>query len=528
MAKRLIKPADFACATLELRGKPLKFDGYEPFIDIYNSYPPTMVLKAGRQVGKSVMLAGSLITNSILNNNFNSLLVSPLAQQTSRFSTSYLDPYMNGALIRKHFTNRGDRKNVLLKQFNTGSNIFLGYASDENDAGRIRGINADQVLCDEVQDISNDALPVLFETLGASEYDYKRLTGTAKTENNTLELWWNKSNRLEWAWRCPHCNKHVVPYDLETCLKILQGKTGPACPHCGGDAHNVHEGRWVSFNPSVKDVYGFHLPQLIFGSRLRKWQETRKKVEDYTLTKLSNEVLGLASGMGGRIVTMRECIACCNPERSEFDKVWPYDSRGISMVVLGVDWSVTGAQKSFTVITVMGYNYDGKCFILYSEKLSGVDILEQVERVKVLYRQYGAQAIGSDRGVGVLQGQLLQREFGPDKVFMINYVTAKKPLRWDGEGQYFAADRTQSIDTMVMKIKIGKDKIETPAWSVMAPYFEDVLVVYEEESLAGRRLYRHDEDKPDDFLHSMVFGNIARMVLAGEYTYLDDAPPNQY
>lgn len=38
MAK-LIKPADFATAILQLRGKPLSFDGYEPFIDIYNLYP---------------------------------------------------------------------------------------------------------------------------------------------------------------------------------------------------------------------------------------------------------------------------------------------------------------------------------------------------------------------------------------------------------------------------------------------------------------------------------------------------------
>lgn len=525
MAK-LIKPADFATAILQLRGKPLSFDGYEPFIDIYNLYPQALILKAGRQLGKSVSLAGSLITNSILISNFNSLLITPLAAQTSRFSTSYLDPYMNSPLIRKHFVDRSSRKNVLLKQFNNQSDIFLGYAADEASADRIRGVNADQILCDEVQDISNDALPILFETLAASEYDYRRLTGTAKTENNTLEWWWNKSNKLEWGWKCLHCNKYIVPYDLDTCLKILQGKDGPMCPHCHKESHNVTEGKWISFNPRITNVYGFHLPQIIFGARLKKWADIRNKVDNYTLTKLSNEVLGLASGLGGRIVTMRECIACCNPNKTAFDEIWPVDDRAISMIVIGVDWSVTGSQKSFTVITVMGYDHLGKCYVLHSEKLSGVDILEQVDRVKYLFRKFDAQAIGSDRGVGVLQGQLLQREFGPERVFLINYVSAKRPLRWDGQGQFFAADRTQCIDTVVMKIKIGRTKIEAPAWSLMAPFFEDVLVVFEEESLAGKRLYRHDEDKPDDFLHSLVFGNIAQMVLAGEYVYVDD-PPTQ-
>lgn len=521
MAK-LIKPSDFAKAVLILRGKPLSFSGYEPFISVYDNYPDILVLKSCRQVGKSVSLAGSMITNSILISNFNSLFVSPLAQQTSRFSTSYLDPYMRGALIQKHFVNKGDRKNVLLKQFNNGSNIFLGYASDEADADRIRGVNADSVLVDEVQDVSMDALPILFETLGASEYGYRRLTGTAKTENNTLERWWAKSNKLEWTWKCIHCGKHIVPYDLDTCLKILQGKEGPQCPHCAKESPNVTEGYWVSFNPGVTRIYGYHLPQVIFASRLKKWQDLRYKLETYPLNKLANEVLGLASGMGGRPVSMRECMACCNSERTSFETTRPFDERGITTITIGVDWSVTGAQKSFTVATVMGYNHDGKCYILHSEKMSGIDILEQVERIKQLYRQFDAQAIGSDRGVGVLQGQLLQREFGADRVFMVNYVSAKRPLRWDGLGQYFAADRTQCIDTIVMKLKIGKDKIESPAWSIMAPFYEDVLVVFEEESLAGKRLYRHDEDQPDDFLHSLVFGNIAHMVLCGEYVYVDD------
>jgi len=325
-----------------------------------------------------------------------------------------------------------------------------------------------------------------------------------------------------------HCGKHIVPYDFDTCLKILQGVDGPACPSCGKVSPNVEDGSWVSFNPSVEHVYGFHLPQIIFGARLKKWRSIREKVETYTPTKLANEVLGLASGMGGRILTMRECIACCESQVTSFYKDRPVsiDGKGIGTVVIGVDWSVTGSQKSFTAISVIGYDVNGKMYLLHAEKLSGVDILDQVARVKHLYIHYQAQAIGSDRGVGVLQGQLLQREFGADRVFMINYVSAKRPLRWDGEGQYFAGDRTQSIDTIVMKIKIGKDKIATPAWSVMAPFFEDCLVMFEEESLVGKRLYRKDEDKTDDFMHSLVFGNIAQMVLCGEYVYVDDPPTN--
>jgi hypothetical protein len=154
--------------------------------------------------------------------------------------------------------------------------------------------------------------------------------------------------------------------------------------------------------------------------------------------------------------------------------------------------------------------------------MQGIDILDQVEKVKMLFVKYDAQAIGSDKGCGVLQGQLLQKEFGYDKVFMVNYVTAKRPLRYDQEGIYFAADRTMAMDGIVMKIKIGRERFETPAWSVMATYYDDALAIFEEESQAGRRLYRHLDTTPDDWFHSIVFGDTAFKVLNGDYTYLDD------
>lgn len=534
---RLIKPVDFATSILCLRGKPLSFVGYEPFIEIYNSYPQTLVLKSARQLGKSVSLAGSLITNSILTPEFNSLFVTPLAQQTSRFSTAYLDPYMRSPLVQKHFISRGDRKNVLLKQFNNGSNIFLGYASDESDADRIRGINGDQVLVDEAQDVSMEALPILFECLSASDYGYRRLTGTAKTENGTLELWWNRSNKLEWVWKCQHCGKWIVPYDYETCVKILEGLNGPACPRCGKESHNVHEGKWISFNPVVKNVYGFHLPQVIFGARLKKWQDIRDKVQSYSPAKLANEVLGLASGMGGRPISMRECMNCCNEERTSFDTARPYgdnENRGINQIVIGADWSVSGGgdgkKKSYTVFAVLGFDPNGKCYLLHAEKHSGTDIIDQVTRLKNLFRQFDAQGIGSDRGVGVLQGQMLQREFGPERVFMVQYTTAKHLLRYDQQGGFFSADRTRAIDVPIMAMKQGKTKFESPAWSVMAPFYKDVLAIYEEESISGKRLIRKDEDTPDDFLHAVTFGMVAFDVLNNRYTFATDPdyPEAQY
>lgn len=518
-----ITTSQLAKAILQLRGKPLSLELYTPFNLVYDTDPLMLVICAGRQVGKSVSLAGSIISKSIIRPHFRSLYIAPLSIQTSRFSTAYLDPFMHSPLVRKYYLDSESKRNVFMKSFNNGSVVYLSYAETEADADRVRGASADSLLIDEVQDVSSDALPVLYETLSASDFSYKRLTGTAKNENGTLAMNWKRSNMLEWVVKCPACSKYAVPHDFETCLKIVtMNPAGPACPYCGY-LIDMQDGEWVAMRPDIKDKIGCHIPQFIIPARARpdKWLELYNKVAAYPQPKLANEVFGIAAGTGGKILGMQECMACCNPEWKEFDKRWPGDMRGIGTVVLGVDWSVTGSLKSFTVVSVLGCTGEGKLYLLHTEKLQGIDILAQVKRVADLYIQFSAQLIASDRGVGVLQCQLLQKEFGEEKVAPINYVNAKTHLRWDAMGQYFAADRTMCMDTIVMKMKIGITKFESPWWTLTAPFWEDCLAIFEEETLAGKRVYRHEEDEPDDSFHSVVFANIGMMILRGEFTYVD-------
>lgn len=467
-----------------------------------------------------------LTVNSVLRPHFVSLFVSPLAQQTSRFSTAYLDAFFESPLIKKHYLDSSSKRNVFEKTLNNGSRIILGYAQTEQDADRIRGVASDMNLYDEAQDISLEALPILSETMGASEFGFSRHTGTAKTENNSLTILFKRGNQLEWVTKCTHCGKHTIPIDFENCIKILtMNPEGPACLHCG-NILDMSTGKWIAAKPTEKDHYSFHLPQIIFPARTKpkKWKELVDKSKTYSAQKVANEVFGVPSGVGGRILSMKEVMACCNTSKTSFDEGFPEDDRRIHMTTLGVDWSVSGSTKSYTVISVLGYDYKGKCYLLYTQRLDGIDILEQVARVEQLYHRFKCSMIGSDRGVGVLQGQLMKQHVGDDKVAMVNYVSAKNVLRWDKQGLYYAADRTMNIDTVVIKSKMGITKFETPCWNLMESYWNDALNVYEEESLAGKRLYRKDEDLTDDWLHSIVFGNIAAMVLRGEFTTVDETP----
>jgi len=516
-----IRPSQLAQAILQLKGKALDLSEYKPFELVYDVSPRTLVACCGRQIGKSVSLASSIISNSIIRSFYSTLFVSPLSQQTSRFSSQYLEPFINSRIVRSHFVDSSSKKNVFLRTFNNGSSVTLAYAETEQDADRVRGVAADCMYYDEVQDASLEAIPILEETLSASKFRYRRFTGTAKGEANTLTILFKQSNMMEWVVKCPHCGKHTIPNDFETCMKIMMGSPlGPACAHCAKPI-DMKTGVWLAAHPSIKHNLGVHIPQFSIPARTtpKDWGELVDKAKRYDHVKLSNEVFGLPVGAGGRPLSLRDVMGVCNPIYTKFATEFPKDARNIIATVLGVDWSCTGSSKSYTVATVLGYDFTGKCYILYAEKLDGIDILSQVDKVIKLFHRFQCSHLASDRGVGVLQGQLMKRALGPEKVSMINYVAAKTNLRYDRDGDFFAADRTLAIDTVIIKIKMGLTKIEAPAWDIMDPLWQDALHIFEEESHSGRRLYRKDEDACDDFLHSLVFANLAFMILNNEFVY---------
>lgn len=519
------RPSKLATALLELKGVPLSFEHYRPFELVYDLDPELMVLKAGRQVGKSVSQGGRLVAKSAVRTHFNSLYIAPLQIQSRRFSGMYVDPLIRSPLIKKHFTNTNTTRNVFEKSFSNGSKIYISYAENEHDADRIRGIMADQLLIDEVQDVSWDALVPIYEILSASEFGFKVLSGTSKSTANTLEQAWMTTNRMEWVCKCEYCGRWVIPDNYDTCIIICSKDVGPVCDRCLKPL-DMAKGRWVAATEN-KNKIGFHLPQFIMTSNTKqsKWLRIREKVDQalngglYSPAKLANESFGLATDLAGKAISVKEAMSCCNPEWKSYAYKHPKACQ-LTHRILGIDWSVTGSDKSYTVMSVIGVDHQGKIYNLYSEKMQGIHILTQVERAAQIFREWKCCMIGADRGVGVLQGQLLQKELGFDKVILINYVMAKLKLRWDKQGLFLAADRTQAIDNVLMKVRLGRERFETPCYELHETHWKDALNVFEEETMSGNRVFRHHPDEPDDWLHSVVFANIAYQFMTGDYEFL--------
>ncbi|CAM0013868.1 terminase large subunit [Vibrio phage D148] len=494
------------------------------------------------QVGKSLGLAGRMVTGSISQKYFTSLFMAPSQIQTKRFSSGYLDTFRESKYVNKYFVNHSDPGNVFEKTFSNKSKIYLSYGQTSNDADRVRGLTADMMALDEIQDIQLESIPVIKEILNTSDFGYQLFTGTSKSTANTLEQLWLESNQMEFVHKCKKCGKWVIPNEFNTMMEMVVNPKYMVCPHCHKEFSFVG-GHWVATKNELSQgkgaKYGMHLPQLIFGANTRtgsrQWDDLYDKVQQskngvlYTAETVSNEIFGLATDLGATSLSMSEARACCFPEILD----WPKPDKsninpaamplinGIHTTVLGVDWSVSGSEGSHTVVSVLGIDHSGRMILLYAKKLIGSHILTQVDEVLSIARQYNCKMIGSDRGVGVLQGELMQQKYGHQRVIMCQYVAAAKRLSWNQAGNFLAADRTGAMDDVMHKMRLGPDRFITPSWKVMEGFWGDALGIFEEETVIGKRVYRKQPSIPDDWFHSVVFANLAYKYLTGDFVHLD-------
>lgn len=527
--------SQLAESILDFKGSRVEFGrSYEPQRLIYDMYSEFLVLKAGRQVGKSLGLGGRINIGSISQDWFTSLYISPSQTQTKRFSTGYLDIFRDSKFVAQHFVDQKDVGNVFEKSYTNKSKVYLSYAQTGADADRVRGLTADLLCIDEVQDVSMDIIPVIGEILNTSDHGYMIFAGTSKSTANTLELLWQQTNMMEFCKKCS-CGKWVIPDNFDICMKMCLNPKHLSCPYCEKE-FSFYGGQWVATRPGVRKM-GVHLPQMIFGANCtpKKWRRLHQKVMDslngglYTPTTVANEIFGLATDLGSTSLSLGEAQSCTDDDWRE----WPKRDKsnipvhllsridGIHTTILGVDWSVSGSEKSMTVVSVIGVDGNGATTLLYTKKLREAKILDQVEEVVELARHWDVAVIASDRGVGVLQAELMAERYGHEKVIMCQYVTSNSRLSWNTTGNFLAADRTRAMDNVMMKFRMGADRFLSPCWELTEGYWNDALAIYEEETKIGKRLYIKDPSIPDDWFHSVVFANLGYQYIQGDYTFTE-------
>lgn len=516
--------AQIATKLLRIDGRPVNLTDYPMFLAIYNGNYPSMVLKTSRQVGKSTTLCNFAISESIAIEHFKTLFISPTQEQTHKFSTERVGKTLSySPLVKEHFMVPGQDDRVLVRSMKGGSTIYFSYAKE--DADRVRGITADRMCLDEIQDINLEAVvPVVQECMANSKYEYEMFCGTPKSMENQIEGYWQRSSQTEWAIKCDSCGRHSIILSENQLTN-----DGPICQNCKS-LLNPRHGVWVDMNKKPFITKGFHISRAIMPeavpaawgpgeSRDRakaKWAKVMAKLEGSNAIPLPvfrNEVLGISDSAGSRMLNLSDLEALCNG--LPLSPVPTAENmKDIVAVGAGIDWSGGGTEiKSRTVLTIQGIKADGRIRLLHYAMFPGTSAEQDVMQIITLLQHYDRVMplwVAGDAGEGNVNIDMLRNRFRqPRRVLKIRYTGSQRQyVTYSAEAVEYRVKRTVAVDNMMTELKVGNYQFPTHKESVDT-LFKDIMNEHVEITRQGEKRWTHADNKPDDGLHSLIFGKLA-------------------
>lgn len=499
------KKSEMVQALLCLNNGRYSLEG-RPFMNnLYDMQENDVVLMMGRQLGKSTFIASDSLMDVAMRPFFNILYVAPRKDQSEEFAHKKLEPFINySPRYQELFCSNKLTQKASSKIFKNGSSISLKYAFLTADA--IRGISADKVTIDEVQDILSSNIPIIEECLAGSQYKWRTYAGTPKTLTNTLTQAWEMSTQNEWVLKCPHCNVWNI-LGIENV-----GPKGIICKKCGGDLPRDSEGCWVAKkqidNTSIF-MTGFRLPQIM--SPRAKWSNIIEKKKKYPHAQFMNEVMALPYDNSANPLTEAELRNACDPFRGN-SFVRDANSAN-SHLFLGVDWghgdlSIRSAKGNrptgYTVATLGMFDWNGNFRVIGMKKFDGKesDPAYQVKYIINLIQSLQISLCGCDYGDGFLHNELLRQGTYPGKIVVWQASdNLKGKAKWIPEANRMIFNRTECMTERFLDIKKGR--ISFFKWEDFKDFSSDFLTINIQFRGEGSIMY-YDHTLPDDSFHSMM------------------------
>ena len=136
-----------------LRGKPMTLKQHYQFAPMYNVVMPREQLwMTGRQMGKSFGIVSSSVIKCSVVPFFHTMIVQPRADQIQRLNNTVMRPLLEGSPVRKELITSTELNKMALKQFKTGSLMYMDFCFQSPD--RLRGASGlANIILDEIQDI---------------------------------------------------------------------------------------------------------------------------------------------------------------------------------------------------------------------------------------------------------------------------------------------------------------------------------------------------------------------------------------
>jgi hypothetical protein len=487
-----MRKQEFCEHLAHLKRRLITFEGRQYLGQIYDSTARNLVIRASRQVEKSTFLVNTILYEAFTHPGISILFVTPTILQARSFSNDRLLPAIQQSpILRRYLLGSTTRKpNVMDPRFANDSVVHFRAAFRSADAAR--GLSADLLCIDEVQDVSEGDIPVLQETMSHSLLGRTIACGTPKLIDNHLQMLFQMSTAHEWTIECRACKKGVI-LD-QRCL----GPKGTICPTCN-TLIDPRQGVWVPRNPGATWGDGFWINHLMVP--WINFDQVLDRQRTYDLARFKNECLGLPVALGDHVVTRAELEACCLelPMAADLAHVPP---AGQNSLIVGVDWGGGGASRTVLVIGFMRSDY--KFQIVRMDRFARDEDPNRVlELVAQRCEDFHVRCIGADGGGNgyVYNRLLLMRLNKQCHLYAILYSMTDQPPHQDGVLWKWTVNRTASIGTVFSRVK--KQMLLFPRVQESGSFLDEFaceVAEYDDHSRSIR--YSHPETLPDDCLHA--------------------------
>lgn len=547
---------------LQLKGQPYTLDDYFPFEPFFRTRMARRTfLKTGRQVSKSTSIAAKGILRSASIPYFSTLYVTPLFEMIRRFSHQYVRQFIEESPVRRMFMDTRTINSVLQRSFRNGASMYFSFAF--LDAERTRGIPASANVCDEIQDMHIDLLPIIHQTLGASPWGLMEYCGTPKSLDNTAEVLWQDSSQAEWVIRCHHagCGAENVPALTHDLLDMIgpwsrdigPDRAGVICVECGKPLDPRRFGQWRHAYPERRWTFpGYHVPQIImpmhYASR-EKWDELVGKLAgrgNTTMTVFLNEVCGESCDAGSKLVTLTDlkeaaCLPWENDIREAAKHLKQYRHR-----ILAVDWGGGGGRvgtakkdsdkrlrTSFTTLAALGIRPDGKVDCIWAHRSRRTHdyeyearlCIEAIEKLRCSHLVHDYGGAGAAREHIVNQAGFPLRNIipiayhptGRRAIMLPHEATEDHPRDW------YSVDKARSLVTTCECIKYGLLRFFRYDYKSAEDtgLLHDFLALQEEKvdsrSATDVFVVVRNPNMPDDFAQAVNIGCCALWYMTGNW-----------
>lgn len=515
------------CGLLQLYGKPYHLRRHFPMEPLFKlPVPRKILLKCARQVSKSTSVSARGVLHSASFEHLRTLFVTPRYEQIRRLSSNYVRPFIVDSVLQSLLVDVTCTQAVLQRSFSNGATMYFSFAF--LDCDRVRGISADNLVLDEVQDIDYDFVPIVRECLSASDIGLSLFSGTPKTLDNGIQQMWEDSSQAEWVTKCDGCgywNMASIHADL---MKMI-GATTVVCARCDKPI-NPAVGHWYhTAGREHPDFHGYHIPQVIMPMHYEnpeKWNELKGKRSgrgNYSEAKFLNEVMGESADMGVKLITISDIKAASTLGKNDFSTA--VDAfRRCKVRVLAVDWGGGGEEEiSFTVAGLIGLDaLTGKIGCYYCERFhAGYSHTEEAQKLLYLFTQASCNFFAHDFGGAgsVRETLMIQAGLPLERIIGFMYTRAaardhmiayKPPVQGELRG-YYSLDKARSLVLQAACLKSGA--ILLPEYESSHLVTRDLLALMEDkqDSRTSSDIYliRRQPKMSDDFAHVLNFGSCA-------------------